>query len=39
MIIKVAVKCQTGIEEVFCYVLDVKNNIESFCLLKIYNVI
>lgn len=38
MIIKVAIKCQTSIEEVFCYMVDVKNNRESFYLSTVFNI-
>lgn len=36
---KVSIKSQTSIEESFCCVLDVKNNLKSFCLSTMYNVI
>lgn len=39
MLIEVTIKCQTGIEAVLCYMLDVKKNMRSFCPSAIYNVI
>lgn len=39
MLIEVTIKCQTGIEAVLCYTLDVKKKMRSFCPSTIYNVI
>lgn len=38
MLIEVTIKCQTGIEAVLCYMLDVKKNMSSFCPSTIYDV-